>query len=105
MNLSAQTVSLSSDSGVYLNTGSGFSSTKSSAWPLPTFGSAAANFLEAPFFAAQIDGAVWGTGRIATDLTGDGRIDIVGGALVLDPQRGDFLNASGQSRITQGACA
>ncbi len=95
VDLTAKTAVVSSDSGVYLNTGAGFSTTQSPQWPLPAY--SGAESILAPFFAATINGEIWGTGKLPVDLTGDGRVDLAGGLLVLHPNFGDFLNDSGTS--------
>ncbi len=95
VDLSQQTASISSDSGVYLNTGTQFSGSKSTGWVLPTYADNLKNLAFAPFFAAKIDGDVWGTGRVPIDLTGDGRVDLAGGLLILNPVTGDFYDQTG----------
>ena len=94
VNVVAKTATLI-DSGVYLNTGAGFSSSESSTWVLPQY--TGSQSILTPFFAATIDGHVWGTGRLPIDLTGDGRVDLVGGLLALNPVSGDFLDQSGEN--------
>ncbi len=74
----ASTATMTADSGVYLNTGSGFSSNVSGAWPIPT------GSFWAPYLAMRVDGETWSTGRSLLDITGDGRVDFVGGTLNLN---------------------
>ncbi len=75
----ASSVTITADSGVYLNTGSGFSATASTAWPIPPNSP-----LYRPFFAMNVDGEVWSTGRSLMDITGDGRVDFVGGSFYMN---------------------
>jgi len=93
VNLTAHTATLTPDSGVYLNTGTGFSSSESSTWVLPQY--TGSESILTPFFAQTIDGDVWGTGKMPIDVTGDGRVDLVGGLLVLHPFNGNLLDDSG----------
>jgi len=93
VDLAAATATLTADTGVYLNTGTGFSSSESTAWVVPQY--TGIESLLTPFFAATIQGDVWGTGQMAIDVTGDGRVDLVGGDLILNATYGDFWDDSG----------
>ncbi len=76
------TFSLSADSGVYLNTGSGFRAAKSSLHVLPSF---AGQNGRIPFSLAWQDAySSRTTGLEVLDVTGDGRADLVGGVRDLD---------------------
>ena len=80
------TFSLSADSGVYLNTGSGFLAAKSSVHVLPTFPGQNGQI---PFSLAWQDAySSYTTGLDVLDVTGDGRADLVGGVRDLDPTSG-----------------
>ena len=80
------TFTLSSDSGVFLNTGSGFSSVASPAHPFPAF---AGQSGQIPFSLAwEHAGASRTTGLDILDVSGDGRADLVGGVRDLDPTSG-----------------
>jgi hypothetical protein len=67
VDLSPLSAVLTSDSGVYLNTGTGFSSSASSTWVLPEYTGSESH--RTPFFAQTIDGDVWGSGRLPIDVT------------------------------------
>ena len=78
--------SSSADSGVYLNTGSGFLAAKSTRHVLPTFSGQNGQI---PFSLAWQDAhASYTTGLEVLDVTGDGRADLVGGIRDLDPATG-----------------
>ncbi len=80
------TFSLTADSGVYLNTGSGFLAAKSSRHVLPTFPGQNGQI---PFSLAWQDAnSSYTTGLDVLDVTGDGRADLVGGMRNLDPTSG-----------------
>lgn len=77
---------LSPDSGVYLNTGSGFETAPSARHPLPSFAGGGGTI---PFSLAwQQGGASHTSGFDVVDVTGDGRADLVGGVRDLDPATG-----------------
>ncbi len=80
------TFSLSADSGVFLNTGSGFASAPSPYHPLPSF--SGQNGLIPFSLAWQYGSASRTTGFDVIDVTGDGRADLLGGVRDLDPASG-----------------
>jgi RHS repeat-associated protein len=83
----------SADSGVYLNDGGGWSSQKEappSPWVLP-FTLPVQTPLD-PFFAFEVNGNKRGSGDVAIDVTGDGRVDLLQSTL--------FINPLGEPEIT-----
>jgi RHS repeat-associated protein len=80
------TFSLSADSGIFLNIGTGFASVPSPLHRIPGFSGQNGQI---PFSLAwQHAGASRTTGLDILDVTGDGRADLVGGVRDLDPASG-----------------
>lgn len=80
--LNGSPVTLSADSGVYLNTGSGFGPGRATSFdPFPTVPSTIPGNGPIPLsFALRFPslGLTWGNGTLLSDLTGDGRSDSFG---------------------------
>jgi len=68
----------SSDSGVYLSTGTGFAQRPSPRYPLPVATGVLGNRIPLSFAMQFPNGLSWGTGTTPIDLTGDGRVDFIG---------------------------
>lgn len=94
------------DNGVYRNNGAGFDADPSSVHVLPNLGPSNIPF----YLAADLDGQSHSSGFLVQDVTGDGRVDLLGNFLDLHPTTGvrslfsfqDWYEGSGNGFLASG---